>query len=57
MIVYCSDENCIHNNDGLCENKWPKGTEAIALEQTLSGQMICTDQKDRDEEEHNEGQS
>lgn len=50
MTVYCTDENCIHNNDGICECKWPIGTEAISMVETLGGQMICGDQSDREEE-------
>ena len=49
MIVYCGDENCIHNNDGICECRWDTGQEAISLIETLGGQIICSDQKDREE--------
>lgn len=50
MIVYCEDRNCIHNNDGQCECRWPTGQLAISLEETLGGQMVCSDQKEKEEE-------
>ena len=31
MLVYCDAECCKHNKDGMCENKWPIGTEAIKI--------------------------
>ena len=31
MLVYCDVYDCKHNEDGMCGNKWPIGTEAIRL--------------------------
>ena len=47
MIVYCGSETCIHCEDGICTNKFDTGVEAISLVETLGGEMICSDQKDR----------
>lgn len=51
MTVYCEDEDCIHYRDGKCECKWDTGQEAISLIMTLGGQMICSDQKDKEYED------
>lgn len=51
MIVYCGDERCIHNKDGVCENKSLTGQEAISLIETLGGSVICSDQRDREEDD------
>lgn len=48
MLVYCENEDCVHNKDGLCENKWPNGIEAISMLVTLGGDVICGDQKDKE---------
>lgn len=50
MTVYCEDRDCVHNNDGQCECRWDTGQEAISLVETLGGQVVCSDQKDREEE-------
>ena len=49
MKVYCGSETCIHNNNGVCENKYPTGTEAINLIEILDGSVICSDQEDRED--------
>lgn len=51
MTVYCEDRECKHNNDGVCENRFDTGQEAIILIETLGGQVICSDQTDEDDYE------
>lgn len=52
MIVYCEDRLCKHNNDGICENHFDTGVEAISMAETLGGQMICSDQDDKEEDDY-----
>ena len=46
MLVYCDVECCKHNKDGMCENKWPIGTEAIKISENEMGIPYCTDFED-----------
>ena len=55
MIVYCNQKICIWNKDGQCEGpKQPAGHTALYLEETTSGQVMCSDMKYKDgwEEEY-----
>ena len=48
MTVYCEDIECKHNKDGVCENRFDTGQEAIILVGTIGGQVICSDQADEE---------
>lgn len=47
MIVRCDDEECRHNEDGICNNP----SKEISMVLTLGGQVICSDQIEVEEEE------
>ena len=46
MLIYCDVEDCKHNKDGICENKYPIGTEAIKISENWMGIPYCTDFED-----------
>lgn len=46
MLVYCDSEDCKHNKDGICENKWPIGAESIKISENWMGIPYCTDFED-----------
>ena len=48
MLIYCNAEDRNHNKDGMCENKWPIGTEAIKISENWMGIPYCTDTEDSD---------
>ncbi len=54
MIVYCEDSLCRHNKDGICENHFSIGVEAVSMVVTLGGDVICSDQDDIDEYQNEE---
>ena len=50
MFVYC-DAECEHNEDGMCNNRWPIGANAIRIEENWMGIPHCTDFKQKEEDE------
>ena len=55
MTVYCDCERCVHNKEGKCGNKLLDGEKAIYLEETLGGDVICSNQKFKPEVYGDEG--
>lgn len=51
MLVYCDVYDCKHNEDGMCGNKWPIGTEAIRVSENYMGIPFCTDFENAEEGE------
>ena len=50
MIVYCDRESCVWNEDGKCKGpEQPAGHTAIYIQETLGGQAICTDMKEKED--------
>lgn len=41
MIVYCDARECLNNINGICNNHYPTGVEAIALRGLLFGGFEC----------------
>ena len=51
MIVYCNYESCVWNEDGQCKGpKQPAGHVALYIEETLGGNAVCTDRKEKENE-------
>lgn len=50
MIVYCDDEECKWNADGMCQGpKHPAGHTALYIERNWKGNNCCTDFEEKDE--------
>lgn len=50
MLVYCDDEECKWNEDGMCQGpKQEAGHTALYIQQNWMGQNVCTDFKEKDE--------
>ena len=52
MIVYCDDDECRNNHDGICENRFSTGQEAISLHLNVFGELICTVREWEQENNH-----
>ena len=51
MLVYCDDEECKWNEDGMCQGpKQEAGHTALYIQQNWMGQNCCTDFKEKDDE-------
>ena len=51
MLVYCDVYDCKHNEDGMCENEWPIGEEAIRISEHHFGIPFCSDFENAEEGE------
>ena len=52
MIVYCSQKRCVWNEDGTCaDHKQPAGHTGLYIEETLSGQAICSDMRYKEDDD------
>ena len=49
MIVSC-DAECIHNDDGQCNNVTPIGQERVTLVEDWMGHLVCKDYEKSEEE-------
>lgn len=50
MIVYCSCKTCVWNEDGMCKGpEQPAGHTALYIIETVGGQMVCSDMKEKEE--------
>lgn len=43
MRVYCDRVECKNCKNGICENRFATGEEAIKLHENWMGEFICTD--------------